>query len=492
MNTINNIPLIQMVLLLLCAFVMPVVKKPKIYKSICFGSITVAFGLAIALAIHVIQNGAFKYSAGYSGSIFGIQLHIGTIEVLLGLLFTFVIGMITWFSFSSIENEIPQNRVKLYYIMINILTPALLGLVYTNDIFNGYVFIEVSALISCGIIVVKDKKENIKAALKYLIMSTIGSGLILMGIAYIYSYTGHLNIDLIHAEIAVGYQDYLKSILIILALFTAGLGVKSAMFPLHSWLPDAHSTAPTASSALLSGIVLKAFAYFMIKVFFRMIGFKIVNEFNILLIILILGSAGMIYGSISAIVQKDIKKLIAYSSIAQMGYIFFGIGLGSLLGVTIAVYHMIGHAVTKSALFLCAGLMIEQTGSKKLNAYKGLGLEMPITFTLFTLGALSMVGIPILPGFISKWYLSTETISTGNFMFILVILVSSLLNAVYYFPIVISAFFGTDNLDGKVYRAKQVQTKRVFPIVSLIAVMILVGVFSGHLIDWIRLGIITR
>ena len=133
--------------------------------------------------------------------------------------------------------------------------------------------------------------------------------------------------------------------------------------------------------------------------------------------------------------------------------------------------------------------MIEQTGSKKIDKYKGLGLEMPITFTLFTLGAMSMVGIPILPGFISKWYLSTESISTGNFLFILVILASSLLNAVYYFPIIINAFFGTDNLKDKTYRAKQIKNIRVAPVVALISVMVLAGIFSGTLINWITIGI---
>lgn len=488
MKIIANFPLAEIFILFLSAFLMPLIHKNKRIKAISLCALLASFVLSIITLIYVAQHGSFYYDAGYSGSIFGIQLFIGPIEALLNTLFIFVIIAITWFSFFTIDQEIRVHRIKLFYILINLLTAAILGIVFTNDIFNGYVFIEVAALASCGIVVIKDKQENIKAAMKYLIMSTIGSGLILMGIAFLYSHTGHLNMSLIHEQIISNYTSYYKSILIIVALFTAGLGVKSALFPLHAWLPDAHSSAPTASSALLSAIVLKAFAFFLIKFMDRMLGFELINQFNIVNIILLLGCGGMIFGSLAAIFQSNIKRLIAYSSVAQMGYIFFGIGLGSPFAAAIAIYHMIGHAVTKSALFMCAGLMIEQTGEKAKDRFKGLGHEMPITFTLFTLGALSMVGIPILPGFISKWYLSLESIHLDKLLFIFVILASSLLNAVYYFPIIINGFFGIENLEGKKYRSKRVDKTKLIPIIVLITSMVLIGAFSQTILDFISSG----
>lgn len=486
---ITNFPLLQIFILFLSAFIMPLVKKEHYVKRISLLSLTGSLALSIATLIFVIMRGAFTYSAGYRGTIFGIELYIGNIEVILSSLFIFVILSIVWFSIFTINSEISAHRIKLYYIMLILLSASILGIIYTNDIFNGYVFIEVAALTSCGIVVIKEKPENIKAALKYLIMSTIGSGLILMGIAFLYSYTGHLNITLIHEKMLEGYAEYHKSLVIMLTLFTAGLGVKSAMFPLHTWLPDAHASAPTASSALLSGIVLKGFAYFLIKILYRMLGFEMANEFSIVTIILLLGCCGMIYGSLLAIFQTNIKRLVAYSSIAQMGYVFLGIGLGSPFGAAIAIYHMMGHAVTKSALFLCSGLMIETTGKKELEHYKGLGHEMPLTFILFTLGALSMVGIPILPGFISKWYLSIESIHLGKLFLIFVILISSLLNAVYYFPIIINGFFGIENLKDKRFNSKKVPKGKLISIMVLITTMLLLGTFSKYILDFISAGI---
>lgn len=486
----TNFPLIQIFLLFLSAFTMPLVKKNTHAKAISLISLVLSLILSVATLMYVSANGGFFYSAGYQGTIWGIGFYIGNVESALTTCFTFVIICIVWFSTLTIDNEIRESRVKLFYTLLNLLTGSLLGVIFTDDIFNGYVFIEVAALTSCGIVLIKDKQENIKAALKYLIMSTIGSGLILMGIAFLYSYTGHLNIHLIHEEIISGYSHYYKSLLIVMALFTAGLGVKSAMFPLHAWLPDAHSSAPTASSAFLSGIVLKAFAFFLIKFIYRIIGIEIVSQYNILLIILILGCSGMLFGSLVAIFQKNIKKLVAYSSIAQMGYVFFGIGLGSVFGASIAIFHMMGHAMTKSALFLCSGLMIEKTEEKDIDQYRGLGHEMPITFILFTLGALSMIGIPILPGFISKWYLSIESIHLNKILLIFVILISSLLNAVYYFPIIINGFFGIDNLKDKEYKSKRVRNIKLVPIAILIVSMILLGAFSKGILEFIHTGVV--
>ncbi len=485
MKLITSLPLIEILILFISAFLMPFVRKNKNIKIVSVTALTFSFILSVVIVINVLQNGAFYFNTGYIDTILGIQLYIGPVESLLNSLFLFVIILVACFSFFTIDSEIRENRIKLFYIMVNLLSASILGVIFTNDIFNGYVFIEVAALTSCGIVVVKETQDNIKAALKYLIMSTIGSGLILMGIAFIYSFTGHLNIDLIHQAILEDYTQYQKALLITIALFTSGLGVKSAMFPLHTWLPDAHSTAPTASSALLSAIVLKPFAFFLIKIMYRMIGFDLVNQFNIITIILTLGCCGMLFGSLAAIFQKNIKRLIAYSSIAQMGYIFFGIGLGSPFGAAIAVYHMIGHAVTKSALFMCSGLMIEKTGYKTIDNYKGLGHEMPITFALFTLGAFSMIGIPIFPGFISKWYLSIECIHLNQLLLIFVVLASSLLNAVYYFPIIINGFFGIENLKNKEYHSKKVETQKLLPIAALILAMVLLGAFSKNILDFI-------
>ncbi|MGH4049945.1 MAG: complex I subunit 5 family protein [Clostridium sp.] len=489
MSLIQAFPLTIILVLFISAFVMPLIKNAKTAKGISLISMTLSMILALINLIFVNINGGYLYRIGHSNAPYGIEFRIGIIEAIMGLVFTFVSLMIIWYSIYSIEKEITKSKIPLYYLLINILIGSLLGVVYSNDLFNCFVFIEVGTLASCGTIIVKDKKENMKATMKYLIMSCLGSGLVLMGIAYLYSMTGHLNIDYIHRELTKTYLNYPDAVLISIVLFIIGLGVKSALFPLHNWLPDAHSSAPTSSSALLSALVLKGFVLLLIKILFRLYGIEILNHYSVLNIVLILGSLGMIMGSVFAIFQKNIKRIIAYSTVAQMGYIFLGIGLGTDIGVSIAIFHIIGHAVTKSALFLLVGGMIEQTGHKTLDYLKGIGREMPLTLGLFSMGALSMIGIPVLPGFISKWHLSLAAISSGDTILVAVILLSSLLNAVYYFPIIINGFFGEENCKGKVYKSKRKPLKEMMPVIFLVVSMVLVGLTSSSIIRLISLGL---
>lgn len=490
MDIIKNLPLVIILILFIGAFIIPLLKKNILAKGlnlIMLGSSTI---LSFITFLYVDRYGSFIYRVGHWDAPWGIELNIGILEAIMSILFTFVAFLISWYSTYTIENEIKKSKIPFYYILFNLLVGALLGIVYTNDLFNAFVFIEISTIAACGIVVIKDKKENIKAALKYLILSSLGSGLVLMAIAFVYSISGNLNMTFINKELMDVYMSYEKSILISIGLFTLGLGIKSAMFPLHVWLPDAHSNAPSSSSAMLSALVLKAYVILYIKILYRMFGTQIINEFKILLfMVLILGSLAMIIGSVSAILQKDIKRVIAYSSVAQMGYIFFGIGLGNMLGLVSSIFHIFNHAFIKSALFLSVGAMIEKSGEKKLSGLKGIGKEMPITLGIFTIGALSMVGIPILPGFISKFNFAIASIEGQRSIFVSIILISSLLNALYYFPIVINGYFGEENLEGKELKSKEKSIKHLMPILLLIAGALYVGITSNKIIYIIEKGV---
>lgn len=486
MNIIKNFPLVIMLILFIGSFAMPLIKKKGIVKLFSLITMGISAILSLIVLIYVNDNGLFLYRVGHWDSPWGIELNIGILEAIMSLLFTTIASLILWSSTYNVEKEVKDGRIPLYYTLCNVLVGALIGIVYTNDLFNAFVFIEISTIAACGIVVIKDKKENIKAALKYLILSSLGSGLVLMAIAFIYSITGNLNMIFINEELVKVFMSYRNSVLISLGLFTIGLGIKSAMFPMHVWLPDAHSSAPASSSAILSGLVLKAYVILYIKLLYRMFGLEIINEFKVLLLmVLILGSLGMIFGSVSAILQKDIKRVVAYSSVAQMGYVFFGIGLGNTLGLVASVFHILNHAAIKSALFLAVGSMIEKTGQKKLSGLKGIGKEMPITLGIFTLGALSMVGIPILPGFISKFNFAIASIEGGKSIFVIIILLSSLLNALYYFPIVINGFFGEENLKGKISRSKEKPIKELLPILTLVVCALYLGIASNRIIDFI-------
>lgn len=489
MDNIRLTPLATIMLLLIGAFVMPLFKqKRKIYLMyMCLNGMVLLLNLLNLWKIKT--HGTYILTIGHFDAPFGIAFRIGAVESTIGLLFAFVLMMIGWYSYFSLEKEITPKRTGFFYTLVALLLASLLGIVYTYDLFNGFVFIEVSTLAACGLIVIKDKKENIKATLKYLILSTLGSGLVLMGIALVYSMTGHLSMGFIKEVLPGQVSGNENTVLISLILFTVGLGIKSAMFPLHVWLPDAHASAPTPSSAILSALVIKAPVLFLIKIYYMVFGSEILSGTMVLDLLLIFGSLGMLVGSLLARSQKELKRMIAYSSVAQMGYIFFGIGLGNRLGLVMAIYHIVAHGVTKSCLFLAAGSFIEQTGNKMIEDFKGIGKEMPVTLGIFTVSALSMIGIPVLPGFISKWNLSMAAIESGQIYLLAVLLISSLLNASYYFPIIINGFFGEDNLYGKVSGSKSKPIRTLMPLISLTGAMIFVGFLSGLLIDFIESGI---
>lgn len=486
---IKSFPLVIILILFISAFVMPIIKINRLFKYLSLISVAITTLLSAIHLFYFDHGNTYIYRIGHFDSPVGIEFSISSIEAILAVMFTFITLMILWFSVYSIDKDIKVNRISFYYILINMLLGSLLGVVFTNDIFNSYVFIEVGTLAACGIIVVKDKKENIMATTKYLVMSILGSGLVLMAIAYLYSITGHLNMTFIHEELIMIHTKYPQTLLITLALFTMGLGVKSAIFPLHNWLPDAHSNAPSPSSAMLSALVLKAYAFLLIKLLYKVFGMEIVLEFPILNLILVMGCAGMIYGSIMAIYQKEIKRVIAYSTVAQMGYIFMGIGMGTKLGISIAIFHILGHAVTKSALFLIVGAIMEKTGYHKVSQLRGIGKEMPLTLGLFTVCALSMVGIPLFPGFVSKWNFALASIEKGSLILIVVIVLSSLLNVIYYFPIIINGYFGDENLKGKIYKSKSKPIQELFPIIILSIAIIILGTSSQPIIRLIQSGL---
>lgn len=483
MHVVNSFPLIMIVSSYIMAFLGILIYKNKFSKFITNASAAILLVMSLFVLRETLTNGAFSYNAGHFGPPWGIELYIGKIESIIAVLFTSIYLITVWFSLSNIDIEIDQFRVKLYYFLTNIMVGSLLGVVFTNDIFNAYVFIEIGTLASCGLIVVKNKKESFLATMKYLVFSNLGSGLFVMGIAFIYSITGNLNMSFIHEELVKSHSQYPNVILISTALFTIGMGIKSAMFPLHTWMPDGYSSAPATSGLLSSSLVIKAFFFLYVKIIYRVLGPEVPEVRYIFDVILILGCAGMIIGSALAIMQKQIKRRIAYSTVAQMGYLFFGIGLGTTAGLVLALYHIIAHAVAKAILFISSGSMSIGADSKYIKDLKGIGKFMPIELLSFTLAALSMVGIPILPGFVSKWNLSMLTIDSGNYVLLGVVIVSGLLNTLYYFPIIIRGFFEDAESPEKLSSIKKFDFNRTVPLILLSIGLIFAGAYSNEIIE---------
>lgn len=402
--------------------------------------------------LYVSNNGDYTYNFSGWDSKIGIEFKV---DIFSSFMVFFILGLsslICLYSIRYIEHEINYRGFKSYYSLFLLLIFAMIGMTYSNDLFNIYVFMEILSLTSCGIISIKSEKDTLLSSFRYLMLGTIGSVTILLGIAFMYMATGYLNITEINNIMPEVWSNYQVNIILSIGFMSIGLGIKAAVFPLHTWLPDAHASAPAPSSALLSALVVKVYIFFIIKIIYRMIGTEIfVDILGINTYVMYFGALGMVMGSIFAIGQKDIKRLLAYSSVAQIGYIFLTIGISTEASLTAGMYHIVSHALMKSALFLSVGAIMYKTGKRKIADMQGIGFEMPFTMIVFSIGALGMIGIPGISGFMSKWYIALSVLEADKPILLFVILLSSFLNAVYYLPIIINGFLkpkfdGTENM----------------------------------------------
>ncbi|RJX26250.1 MAG: monovalent cation/H+ antiporter subunit D family protein [Dethiobacter sp.] len=481
-----HVPVLLIVILLGASYSVPLLDRYR--KNLAFpltiASLSAVFVFSLYLIFLVGRKGPFFYHLGGWPPPWGIELSVDFLAVYMLMVLSSIGLLVMIYGAKDLRHELKKEVLSWYYTLYLLLIGSMMGIALTNDLFNMFVFIEISAIASCGIISIKEDRRCLEASIKYLILSVLGSGCVLLAVAMIYMVTGNLNFVYIAAELPAALALYPFNILIALSLFIVGLGVKSALFPLHVWLPDAHSSAPSPSSAVLSGLVIKIYAFALIKLLFRVFPPQIYAAVPVLDIILFLSVLAVLVGSIFAMVQDDIKRMLAYSSIAQIGYVFMGIGLFGDRALSGGLLHIFNHAMMKSMLFMAAGLIIYATGIRRIKDLKGIGVRMPWTMGAFTVGALSMVGIPGTSGFISKWYLALGALDLGRPFYVAIILLSSLLNGIYYFPIVIDAFFGTKVEPRSEHR--DVPALMLVPVLILAAGVVIFGFFPGPLLNLIE------
>ncbi len=490
MTTAMNIiqghsPALIVVTFLLFSYLMPVLDSWK--KNWCATLAIAAHVLALfftgILAWQVFTTGTVTYHMGNWPPPWGIEFVIDYLAIFMLTTITVVSLLILIFATKDLGHELKAQVSSWYYTLYLLLVGAMIGLAITNDFFNMFVFMEIAAISACGIIAIKEDKECVEASFKYLILSAVGTGCVLLSVAMLYMVTGHLNFTFAAEALVPALELYPNNILVALALFSAGFIVKAALFPLHVWLPDAHSSAPSPSSAILSGLVIKIYAYAYLKLLLKVFPGDIFSMVPIYDMILILASLSIFFGSLFAIVQEDIKRMLAFSSIAQIGYVFLGIGLANQAGLTGGILHIFNHALMKAMLFLSAGAIIYCTGIRNIDQLKGIGAKMPLVMGVFAVGAMSMVGIPTTNGFISKLYLALGTLDAGKPFYLGVILVSSFLNVIYYFPIVINAFFGEPGEEPENdIPVKKLPLEMSIPLVILAAGILFFGIFPRHML----------
>ena len=373
----------------------------------------------------------------------GIQIRIDYMGLLMACLITGVGLMLLIYSWRYIEQELKEERIPYYYTLFLLILTAMLGFSITGDLFNFFVFMEIFSITSYALVAITGERRALRAAFKYLLMGAISSLTVLFAIAFLYSVTGSLNMLDISSRLKS--TAYLPVASVALILFIAGFAVKSALFPLHVWLPDAHSIAPSPISALLSALVIKMGVLGIFRILFMVYGHSFSNlssTWNSVSGVVAWAAAlSIILGSVMAIIQRDLKIMIAYSSVSQIGYILLGITLISTRGMAGGIYNILAHSMGKACFFLVAGIFIYKHGLRRIEELRGIGRTMPVTAGAFALAALSIVGLPPSAGFVAKWYILWGCFQKGQYAFVIIVLLGSLLSAIYCFRVVYYMFF---------------------------------------------------
>jgi multicomponent Na+:H+ antiporter subunit D len=477
----DHLPALVVVIFLISAFSAPLVFRwaRNLSAPLLLTTLILAFAMAIYLLSMVNTRGTILYHMGGWPPPWGIELQVDRLRSYMLLVVTGVSLWIFFYGLKDLQHELKPEVIGWYYSLYALLVGSMVGITLTNDLFNLFVMMEICAISACAIISIKEDRECLEASFKYLILSAMGTGCFLLGVAMLYMATGYLNYGLLQEALSEAFLLYPRNIFTAGALFIVAFGTKAALFPMHVWLPDAHASAPSPSSAMLSGVVIKIYAFALFLMFFRVFPRELLEAVPLSEIILWLASLGVMFGSIYAMLQTDLKKMLAFSSIGQIGYIFMGIGFNHGLAAVGGFYHILVHAMTKAMLFMVAGVIIYSTGVRQIKDLAGIGRVLPLTMVAFTIGSASMIGIPGTGGLISKWYLALGALEIGRPLFVIVILASSLLNAIYYMPIVINAFMHQED-----FKLKSKPVPR-FMIISLVFGMtgvILSGIFSKPVI----------
>ena len=439
-----NLPFLSVFLTMITAILLSVIPGAKRAYWITAGVSAIVTVMSLCFLSFIVKaDTAYAFTMGKFPAPFGNEIRFGPLQGLLTSVFAAVMCLSLLGGRKELFEDVDPKKMGLACVMFNMVLASLQILTYTNDAFTAYVFIEISTIAACALVMIKDSGPTLVATIRYLFMSLLGSGLFLFSVILLYAVTGHLLMPQLHDSVSMLMAEgsYTKVLALLLGMMTAGLGVKSAMFPFHRWLPDAHGTATTTSSAVLSGLVVKGYAVLLITMYCRVFTLETVRAFHIHDAVFALGFCGMILGSVMAMRETHAKRMLAYSSVAQLGYVFMGLGLGTEAGVAAAVFQILTHAFAKPLLFVSVGRLASTTHhDKQLRALRGSAWNCPIAGFGFGIGALSMVGIPLFGGFAAKVNLSTASLFSDSkiALTLFVLALSSVLNALYYIPALIN------------------------------------------------------
>jgi multicomponent Na+:H+ antiporter subunit D len=435
----NHISLLLVVVPLIAAPVVAILPRGRLPWAVAF---LVAVACAVLAGMQlwaVLYEGTISYELGGWAPPWGIEYRIDAVNAFVALIVATIAAITLPYALLSAEREIPKDKIPLFYSALLLCLTGLLGITQTGDIFNVFVFLEISSLASYALISLGKNRQAFTASYQYLMMGTIGATFYLIGVGLIYSQTGTLNMQ----DLATILPDvlHLRTVETGFAFIMIGIALKLALFPLHLWLPNAYTYAPSVVTVFLAATATKVAVYVILRILFTVFpqGFALASPADELFIVA--GIAGIIIASVYAIYQANIKRLLAYSSVAQVGYMVMGIGFASVTGLTATLVHMFNHALMKGALFMAIGAIVYRLGACRMEQIHGLGKAMPWTFGAIVIGGMSLVGVPGTAGFISKWYLVVAALEQEAWISIAVILSGSLLAVVYVGKLIEALYF---------------------------------------------------
>jgi len=440
---ITHLPALQVVIPLLAAPVCFLLGRARLAWLFAVVVSWVCLAISVILLIQVSNgdaNTTIQYEFGGWEPPWGIAYTVDLLSAYVMLIVSGIAAVVFPYSWSSIKKEISPQLHTLFYAAMLLCLAGLLGMTITGDAFNLFVLLEISSLSTYTLVSLGKNRRALTSAFQYLLMGTIGATFILIGVGLLYMLTGTLNM----ADLALKISELetSRTLQAAFAFLVVGFGLKLAMFPLHLWLPNVYAFAPSAVSAFLAATATKVALYAMIRFLFTIFGAHFTfDAMQVQYLFLPLALSAILFASVVAIFQHDVKRMLAYSSVAQIGYMLLGIGLVNVTGLTATLLHLFNHALIKGALFLALGAVCYRIGDTAIDKMAGIGKQMPWTIAGFVVGGLSLIGIPLTAGFITKWYLILATLELGWWPVTIAILVASLFAMTYIWRVVEAAYF---------------------------------------------------
>lgn len=437
---LTHLPILQVIVPLMAAPLCLFLTRPNLAWLFTLIVSGLAFLISGLLLQQVMSSGTIIYELSGWEAPWGIEYRIDQLNALLLLIISAVSTVVLIAANTSIKQEIPADKHSYFYILYLLSLAGMLGIVATGDAFNVFVFLEISSLSAYALIALGKDRRALWASYQYLVMGTIGATFILIGIGLMYQMTGTLNMH--DLSLRLPEVEHTRTVFTAFAFVIVGICLKLAMFPLHLWLPNAYAYAPSIVTAFFAATATKVAVYLLIRFTFSVFGLSFsFTALPLQTLFLTLGLIGIFAASITAIYQTNVKHLLAYSSIAQIGYMIVGYSLTTTTGLMATLLHLFNHALMKSALFLALAAVMYRIGSVELKQFQGLGRKMPLTMAAIVIGGLSLIGVPLTVGFVSKWYLILATLEKGWWPVAALILLGSLLAIIYIWRIVEVAYF---------------------------------------------------